>query len=126
MVIISTAMLADLRTRAETTLAHTCTISRPGTPTYDAAGGETPTYTSVASGVACLLRPAGGGDASPIGGAILATATWIVRLPAGTDVRIKDRLLTTVDGETKTLEVLPPVGGPSYELLRVVSCTEIT
>jgi hypothetical protein len=126
-VIIGDALLADLRTRAQGMLGHTCTISRPGAPTYDAAGGETVTYTSVASGVACMLRPAGiQSEERAVAGGIAAVASWIVRVPAGTDVRAADRLVTTVAGQVKTLEVLPPVGGPSYELLRTVGCTEIT
>ena len=126
MAILSDALLASLRARAEALLAHTCTISRPGTPTLDANGGETSTYTAVASGVACMLRPLGQGDERYVAAGVVAQASWVVRLPAGTDVRALDRLVTSVDGESKTLEVLPPTGSSSYELVRTVACTEIT
>jgi hypothetical protein len=125
MALIGATTLADLRTRAEAMLGDTCTITRPGSPTTDAVGGETTTFATVASGVACLLRPAGAGDERVVGGGTTAVATWVVRLPAGTDVRAADRITTTVGAETRTLEVLPPVGGSSYELLRTVGCSEI-
>jgi hypothetical protein len=125
--VITDAMLADLRTRAEAALTDTCTVQRLGAHSLGPAGAEAATYGDVLTGVPCMLRPAGvQAEERALAGAVAAVATWIVRLPYGTDVRASDRIVTTVAGETKTLEVLPPTGAASFEPLRQVACTEIT
>jgi hypothetical protein len=119
--------LADVRRQAERALVVTCTIQRPGATTVGAAGAWAPTYADAQTGVPCLLRPAGVQAAeSALSGSVAGLAQWIVRLPYGTDVRVNDRIVTTVAGESKTLEVLPPTGAASFEPLRQVACAEVT
>ena len=109
---------ADRARMADTVEAHlpdTCSLYRPGTASsgYDELGGRTgddqqTLGTAVATGLAFLLSPnreRQGNEGTRAGG-VWADARWIGTLPAGTDVRSNDVIVS---------------GGREYNVIRDTS-----
>lgn len=76
----------------DTLLIHTATVQRPG---HTVSGGKkTPSESTVASGVRCLLQPVGTTVAGgPLG--ILSSDSWVGFFAAGTDLQVRDEVLWT-------------------------------
>lgn len=83
--------LARLQADLAATLPETAAVLR-ATTSPDGLGGQTTTWGTVAT-VAARLAPAGGGAAERLlAGRLVDGALWAITLPAGTDVRLDDRL----------------------------------
>lgn len=110
-----------LRSLSNQYLPDTCAISR-NTPTQS-GDGQADSWANVATGVACRVSPLASGANEALGGnqAMTAESQWTVWLPAGTDVRIADRIIFG----SRTFEV-SRVGARSYEVIREVLCREVT
>ena len=98
---LSTGELAQLRADALATLADaTCTILTP-TATVDSIGEPIIAWGTVATGVACRLRPSGQGASLrvqyggifPTPGQSYTVAPWTVTLPYGQAVSPGDRIV---------------------------------
>lgn len=112
--------LDGLRTLADQFLPDSCSISRlTRTTTED---GSSASWATVLT-VACRVSPLASGANEALGGAeqISAIAQWTIWLPAGTDVRVTDRIVYG----SRTFEVAR-VGARSYEVSREVLCREVT
>lgn len=101
-----TVPLDYLRTLATQFRPDTCTIQR-ATETVT-SGGVTQTWATLASGVSCRVSRIGQGATEGLGanGATLAVGQRRIKLPAGQDVTVKDRIVT---------------GGVTYEVVDVQS-----
>lgn len=109
-----------LRPLANRWLIDTCTIQR-STSTRTSAG-TTVTWADLATNVPCSVQPGGvSGEASGARGGITAQADWVIRLPAGQDVTVKDRIVYGA----RTFEV-QMVEAKTFEVRRKVGCVEIT
>jgi head-tail adaptor len=98
----------------------TCTIQRYAeTSTGD---GTTQTWSDLATGVDCRVSPLASGAAEALGAdaSLQAVAQWTIRLPAGQDVTVKDRIVYGI----RTFEVAR-VGARSYETDRECICREV-
>jgi head-tail adaptor len=98
----------------------TCTIQRyVETSTGD---GTTQTWSDLATGVACRVSPLASGAAEALGAdaSLQAVAQWTIRLPAGQDVTVKDRIVYG----TRVFEVAR-VGARSFETDRECICREV-
>ncbi len=109
-----------LRALANRWLIETCTIRR-GTEART-SGGTTVTWADLATDVPCSVQPFGGASESDSQrGGLLATSSWLVRLPAGQDVTVKDRIVV---GD-RTFEA-QSVRARTFEVRRTVTCVQIT
>lgn len=82
-------------------LPDTCTVSRPGAPSTDAYGATTETPSATAN-VPCKYEAASVSESSH-GGALLATATHVVTLPATTAVEAEDTIIVDARGAAPQL-----------------------
>lgn len=88
---ISAGELALLRSEAGKSLVDTCVIRR-ATFTKDAAAGDVETWADLAT-VACRVAPSSYQQAErEVGGQTAQAVTYVVTLPAGTDVTARDRI----------------------------------
>ena len=119
--LISTTEMAALTALAATVFKDTCTIYRlpvGASRTKDGRGGYTDGYQSQATGVPCAVLDDGLGAQELYQlGQLRGRITKTIVLPAGTDVRDKDKL--EVNGAVY-YEVLDAVDPTSYEVLRRV------
>jgi hypothetical protein len=114
---LSAADLADMRATVADLLVETATLSR-GTPASDGAGGQTVTWATAAT-VAARLGPVGGSpEEREVAHRVTSPSLRTVTLPAGTDVRLGDRLVIS----TVTYEVVAVLAPRSWELSRRVVC----
>lgn len=117
-----------LRGIAEQFLPDTATISRfTSTSTSD---GITETWAPIASGVRCRVSPreTTATEGLGTGGAVVrAVSPWLVTLPFGTDITVRDRI--TVLGsdrvDERTFEATR-IDERTYEAHRDVQCELIT
>lgn len=116
---LSAAELAAMRSTADAALADTCTIQRK-TSVSDGGGGTTDTWPDHATGIACRIAPAGGGETGTAGDRVNDETTHIVTLPALTDITEADRL--TIDGQTYEATAVRKRG--AWEITRRVECRE--
>lgn len=133
---ISTGELASLRRESERLMPDSVQILRP-VNTAD-AGGMVTTYTVVGT-VACRVAPAAyQASERQIGGALVASASWRVTVPAETAVDQSDRLsvgsalagsgLTeaqVVAGGGRLFEVIGTTGPRTLEIVRILFCNEL-
>lgn len=117
---LSTPEIAALRAQQTLAMPDTVTIQRP-TRVEDGAGGVTDTWATVATVKGRLSVDMRQGREGQAGGRQTALAYYRVTLPAGTDVRVKDRLLVA----SRTFEVGPIQAGGAWETARVCPCTEV-
>lgn len=82
--------------------------------------GVEQTWATVASDVPCSVWPSGVSAGEAVGAAatLRALSTWTVRLPAGTDVTVRDRLVVS-DGRTFEIQ---RVDARTYEAARDCIC----
>ena len=101
-----TVPLDYLRTLATQFRPDTCTIQRATESVT--SGGVTQTWATLASGVSCRLSRIGQGATEGLGanGATTAVGQRRIKLPAGQDVTVKDRIVA---------------GGVTYEVVDVQS-----
>lgn len=124
MALLSAADLAFMQGVVVTSLPDTCSIQRP-TNTDDGAGGHTTSWVTVQSGIACRIEAYSGrkgGDEDVVNARFESVMWWRVHLPAATDVRITDRILSG----SHTFEVKSVDGPRSWETQRDAYCVEIT
>lgn len=117
---LTTAMIASLRTLVNTFLPETATISR-NTPSADGYGGYTDSW-ATSSTVAARISERGLTPAErEIADQVQAPVTYTIRVPHGTDVDEKDRIVIG----TRTFEVAG-VLRISEEVDIIAVCTETT
>jgi Family of unknown function (DUF6093) len=92
--------------------------------------GITETWTTIASGIPCRVSPRAttATEGLAAGGAVVrAVSPWLVTLPFGTDVTVRDRITVLggdrVDGRTFEAQ---RVDERSYEAARDVQCELVT
>jgi head-tail adaptor len=116
---LSAAEIAEMQAVATASLNTSCQIQR-STLTADGYGSSSETWTTVATVNVTLAQPSEGQlqkYAERIGG----LASWLVRFPYGTDVRVNDQLI--VGGVT--LRVEAPLFPTSYEMSSRVLASEV-
>lgn len=112
--------LAQIRTDAAAAACDkTCQIYRP-TITHGTTAEAIPSYTLLSTTTAGMTQPSAG-LLQNYDFLIGSLAAWQVKLPYGTDVQHRDRLV--IDGET--LEVQVVLIPRSYEALRTVIASEV-
>jgi len=117
---LNTAALAGLQSVAAYALTASCAIVRD-TEVSDGAGGQTPTPVTVAT-VACRISLTGGQMPAEreLAARLQVAAPYTVRVPAGTDVRETDRIVS--DG--RTYQVVGVIA-PTWEVVRKAICEEV-
>jgi head-tail adaptor len=112
--------LDAMRSTLDESLPDTAQVGRQALVSDD-AGGFSESWSVVAT-VACRVSP---GGLLPQERAVAermgVVSSWVVTLPALTDVRAADRLVVG----TRTFEVVAPLGPRSYEVSRRVVCSEV-
>lgn len=116
---IGTEALASLRTLAGYGLPESVQVQR-ATRTQDGYGGQTEAWASVATVAGRVAVTGQRPDEREIAAQVQSAVTYTVTLPAGTDVRARDRLAVG----TRTFEVAGVVAG-SWEVVRRCVCVEI-
>lgn len=116
---LSAAELAGMRATADRALPDTCTIQRK-TAVSDGGGGTTETWADHATGIACRIAPASGGETGTAGDRVEDETTHVVTLPALTDITEADRL--QVDGQVYEVTAVRKRG--AWELTRRVEAKE--
>lgn len=115
---ISAAELASLRRESEKFLPDSCVIQRV-TYTRETDGGQTEAWTDLAT-VACRVAPSGYQASEPVvADRPVQQATYIVTLPAETDVTARDR----ISWSGRTFQVVSVVPR-SWEIVRRVYVSE--
>lgn len=117
---VSVAELASIRADAASTLALTCIIKRP-TFVQDVNGFETETPLTTVTTTAAGMREPTAGQLQIYAEYIGTLASWVVNVPYGTDIRIKDQL--TIEG--RTLQVQVPLSPQGYDALATFLASEI-
>lgn len=124
----TSAEIAQARADLAGLLPDTCTIQQ-ATVTSDGGGGQTRSWTDLATDVACRLSPAVAPASSSrstgtalIGDRLEPTTTHIITLTAGTTIATGDRVII---GAT-TFEVLVVADGGAWELARHVQARKAT
>lgn len=90
--------LAGMRATINAALPDKATIQRK-TSVSDGGGGQTESWASLATGVACGIAPVAGGEggrmigSSTAGGRVVDETTHIVTLPNGQDITEADRVV---------------------------------
>lgn len=108
------AIAADLQ---EELMNDTATILKV-TKASDGQGGKIDTPVARAEGVPCgygPLKQRGGGAEDVVAGRPSATARWLFRMPAGTEVKTTD--VVVVDGDDRSFRVEILRGPRSWNLL---------
>jgi head-tail adaptor len=118
MALLTTTDLAALRRDAAAALTTTAVIQRR-TASQDALGGPSESWADLATVTALVLAQPG--DESELAGRVAGQFVYTIRLPAGTDVAVEDRLVTG----GRTLEVVGVAVPKSYEVLRAVRAIEV-
>lgn len=113
--------LTQLRALATQFRPDTCTIQRY-TQT-ESGDGTTQTWSDLATGVTCRVSRIGnsGNEGMGAGEAIQAVGQRRIKLPAGQDVTVKDRIVT--GGITYEVVDVPKI---SNEVERTAVCREVT
>lgn len=124
---LSVSDLADLRRTVQLLMPESWTLQRP-VVVSDNQGGQTTTYTTVASGSLATsngarLAPAGyQANERVIAERLGTTDLWRVTLPQGTDARGNDQI---VIGGTRTFQIVGIAGPHSYDAALPVTCVEV-
>src|SRR5262245_28566605 len=89
------------------------------------ADGPIQSWQTIATGLACAVWPIGtaGAEREGPGAVVRALSEWTVRLPALSDVTVRDRLVVTMreGGAVRTFEVTR-VDSRTYEVARDCIC----
>jgi hypothetical protein len=118
---IPAAELALLRAAAEATFADVVEIRRASAAS-DEVGGETLTWSTVATAACQLLETTRLAREQEVGSTLQRIAGWQLNVPHGTDVRPKDR--AKVNGIE--YEVIAGFGARSNNLTTIVVLAEIS
>jgi head-tail adaptor len=124
MALLSAAQLAVMRNAVAQVLPDTCSIQRY-TSAPDGAGGQTETWSTVHTAVACRVTAYSGrkgGVEDQIRQRFDSVLWWRVTLPVGTDVTVKDR----IGFGAHTFEVRSVETGRSFEVECHADCEEIS
>lgn len=114
--VLSSARLGRMREVAERTMVDSCAIRRQ-VEASDGQGGTTATWSTVAT-VACRVAPVGRTPAErTVAEQVQADTLWTVTLPAETDVRPSDRIVS----DERTYHVVKALHR-TYEIERRVIC----
>lgn len=119
---IPTGDLTAMQTTLTASLPDTCQVRR-NTPVTDGAGGETDAWANQPA-VTCRVSPLARSDRLaeiPVADRIAAVSSWIITLPAGTDVTEKDQLLSG----GRTFQVASVLGPRSWEIGRRVLVQQV-
>lgn len=117
---LSTSDIAAMRTALTASMPDSVAISR-ATSVSDGYGGLTETWATVAT-VAGRVSPTGyAPDERAVAQRLGNVSSWVVTMPALTDVRVTDRLAVG----SRTFEVKEVLGPRSYEVSRRVVCVEV-
>jgi head-tail adaptor len=121
--ILTNADLAMIQTQAEAALLpDTCTIQR-ATFTTTSQGGQTQTWATLASGVACMLDAGqGGSEIQTSADRVMPVGGFLITLPYDQDVTEKDRIQVTTIA-SRTFEVTA-VSKDSWLMLTSCACEE--
>lgn len=111
--------IAAMRAVVETVQTHTATIQR-NTPTNDGQLGRKQSWASVGT-CACEVIPKRRRGEAEEAGRTQAVGDWLVRVPVGTSVTTKDRLV--IDGLTYEILGLNP--GRSVALSLELDCRRV-
>lgn len=107
---------------ANDTLVDVCDIKR-ATPTSDGQGGRTTVWATIHAAVPCSVAPTQVHQSErEIADRLSAQAAWTIAVPANTDVLVTDRVVVGA----RTFEVLKVSGARSWEIDRVLDCSETT
>ena len=112
--------LAALQATANSALDLSIQVKRPA-KTSDGQGGFTETFNNVGSPIKGNLAQPTGGQMQNYGYIIGPLATWMVRVPVGTNLQINDRLV--VAGQTLRVQVL--LQPQSYQTAERVLASEV-
>jgi Phage head-tail joining protein len=113
---LSTAELTAMRATGSAYLPDTCTIQR-ATTTQDSMGGESQSFATLASSVACRMdEPVTGGSEQAIDMAVGTAVKFIMHLAYNQDITVKDRVVYS----SSTYEVSEVLDSASWLITRRV------
>ncbi len=116
---LSATQLADMRATVAATFVESCDIQRVSAPVSDGRGGRTGAPATVVT-VACRIGPAASGGEIPVIERLQSSNGFMITMPAATDVRMGDRIVSS----GRTFEVTG-LGVPrSFEIARRVRTVE--
>lgn len=119
---ISADELAEMRTNADGTLPDVCDILRV-VSVSDGQGGGTMSWSPVHADVPCSVAPTQVHDwERPVASRVSSQSGWTITVPAGTDVKVTDRVQVGV----RLFDVAKVSGPRSWEIDRQVYCSETT
>lgn len=118
--LLTAAEIADLQSIASTSLDKSCDIYRKTAPTADVYGSQVPNYTKIATTTCGMAQPSAN-HLTNYDFMIGSEASWLVRLPKGTDIHYQDHIVV----ESQTLEVHVLLTPQSYSIFTNVLCAEI-
>lgn len=113
-------MLSTMRAKVEDNFDATCTIRRY-TEAQNSTGDPIPTWSNLATSVACRIR-AGSSNETDTTGAVRNVLRYKVLLPYGQDVTAKDRLELSTGIEVEVTDVDK---GKSDNLQLVANCIRV-
>ncbi len=116
---LTASELAAIQAVATASLDTSCVIQR-ATATADGYGSTAKTWATVATVNATMAQPTAG-QLQNYDYLIGNLATWLIRLPYGTDVRIDDQLI--LNGVTLTVQA--PLTPQSYQASVRVLASEV-
>ena len=114
------SMLTTMRAKVADNFDATCTIRR-STESANSTGDPIPTWSNLATSVACRVR-AGSSNETDTTGAIRNVLRYKVLLPFGQDVTAKDRLELSTGIEVEVTDVDK---GKSDNLQLVANCIRV-
>lgn len=109
---IPAGMLTAMRTAFNTSLARTCTLKTPGSPTAS-RGQFTQTESDAATAVKCSFRPATG-DERVVGGAQIPVGSYVVTFESGVAIKSEMRAVFNATGDEleKSFSLIAPLDTP--------------
>lgn len=118
------AELTDLRATVAESQLDTCTIER-ATQASDGQGGQTDTWTNLATGVPCRIRRPNGGQETEIANRLTSAVSWVLVLTYSQDVTLRDRILVTSQAPNRRFEVAAVLARDSVQVDCPVLCEEL-
>lgn len=117
---LSSAEITAMRAQQFLALPDSVVIQRR-TLAADGAGGQTETWTTLATVAGRLSVETRVGRETPTGGRLASVTPYRVTLPAQTDVTARDRLVVG----SRTFDVALVQAGGAWETARVCLCAEV-
>lgn len=116
---ISSAQLTAIQNAVTATFDKSCQVQR-NTPTSSAWGTQTDSWATVATVNVSLAKPSAA-IVSQYAEKLGSLASWLVRFPAGQDVRVQDQLIVA----SQTLKVQVLLSPRSYPFSLLVLAAEV-